>query len=189
MRFVWVGGWRVMMELVMRVLRWLLVAMLVAGIGLVCAQPFEMMRESRLRAAAATWPNVRGRVLDTTIVPRIGRHTYYGVTVTYDYLVGGQHFIRDSIWLTGTSIFISPQAARRFIDAYPVGGHVTIYYDPADPGDATLIPAGNGMEGWGYLQDGLTLIVLAWLLWSLPRLDWSRLRRAVNSGKSRPGNS
>src|SRR3954453_9895055 len=111
-----------MMTYVRRVLRWVSVAMAVSGIGLVCAQPVEMIRESRLRDAAVAWPNVAGRGLDSTIVPRIGRRTtYYGVTLTYDYVAAGQHFFGSSIWLTGNSIFLSPQAARHFLDSYPVG--------------------------------------------------------------------
>src|SRR5689334_193195 len=84
-----------MMISVMRVLRWLLAAMAVSGLGLVCAQPLDMIRESRLREAALAWPSVMGRILDTTIVPRVGRRTYYGVNVSYDYIASGRHFAGD----------------------------------------------------------------------------------------------
>jgi uncharacterized protein DUF3592 len=163
-----------MMISVMRVLRWVLAAMAVSGLGLVCAQPLDMIRESRLREAALAWPSVSGRIVDSRVVLSVGRRTYYHVAVSYDYVAAGRHFAGDSIWLTGRSVFLTPEAAGRFLDRYPVGNRVPVYYDPADPGFSTLIRAGNGMQEWRYLEYGLVLLVVAGMWWSVPKLDWSR---------------
>lgn len=69
--------------------------------------------------------------------------------IEYEYRVGAVEYTNDTVWPAG----IEP-TRRRFrggasgfaaavADRFPEGEPVTVYYDPADPADAFLVPARN----------------------------------------------
>src|SRR5262249_42290330 len=95
--------------------------------------------------AAARWPSVPGTVLSSRAESRRElTHTGGGTTATvwsplveYSYQVGVQSY-------HGSRVAFGPEVAggRELADAvvarYPTGAAVTVHYDPANPGHATL---------------------------------------------------
>jgi Protein of unknown function (DUF3592) len=69
--------------------------------------------------------------------------TSYGVRAEYTYRIGDQPYVANRVrhlemWGRSTAI--------GFVGGHPPGSSVTVYYDPADPADAVLIPGVGGPE-------------------------------------------
>ena len=86
------------------------------------------------------WPEVPGVVEATTAKPwqdSKGVTKYFG-RVTYRYSVGGRDYTSDLTDL-GPGLKRADQwAALADVSAYRPGEKVSVYYDPADPGDAVI---------------------------------------------------
>ena len=97
----------------------------------------------------------------------------YHVRISCSYAVQGREYHRDLLPVPPAPGFPDPELARAAASRYRPGSLVQIYYDPANPGEATLareaplkgagIMAGTLMVMLGAV--GLALIVLpVWLI-------------------------
>ncbi len=110
------------------------VAMLVVGvIGL------------RRAAASADWPTTQGVIVSSEVErvrrndPDRGWTTTFHARISYGYSVGGEPYTGDRVGI-GDYGSNTNHRARSVVRRYPVGSHVTVYYDPDRPRIALLEP-------------------------------------------------
>jgi len=66
--------------------------------------------------------------------------TGYVPQVVYAYMIDGARYQAERLRMGETIISSDTRAAERVVARYPAGSDVTVYYNPADPADATLDP-------------------------------------------------
>jgi hypothetical protein len=135
-------------------------------------------REQRKALAARRWPKTTGRVVasgvrETTV--RVRRSTSvasyrmairYAPQVRYEYSVGGRRYQGERLHLGATILSSEAGDAARQAGRFPVGLEVAVYYNPADPEDATLKAEVN-WGTWALWILALFLLVMAALLAAL----------------------
>ena len=143
----------------------ILVPMLI-GAGLLLLGFFQFRK---VRASQA-WPSVTGRIVAAKVDVTESRgdentadSTSYTPTVRYEYQVGGQMLQGDRIAFVGRA-YADLRSAEKALAAYPLGGAVTVYFDPAKPAKAVLERAAAGGRllialGLGVLLLGLVALV------------------------------
>ena len=100
----------------------------------------------------AQWPTVPGRIevsalsaADNDLLPDI----------RYRYQVDGQPYQSRFEFPSGTHPL--PEFNRSYVEKYPVGANVTVYYNPQQPTDSTLEPGAQG--DWMILALGILLTI------------------------------
>jgi hypothetical protein len=98
----------------------------------------------RKTQASGTWPAVAGRMLaakvESTTIPGdedAAEMTTYFLAVQYEYEVGAATFYGSRIAFDRRGYRVQP-AAEKALMAYPVGGSVRVFYNPARPGECVL---------------------------------------------------
>jgi hypothetical protein len=139
--------------------------LLVAGV--VAAQAWHGQRQA---TAACNWPQTIGQVIwsgvrETRVRTRkrIGVSSYrmvtrYGPRVVYIYTVDGVRYQSERLQMGWALVSSEAGDGERVVARYPVGSQVTVYYNSANPAEATLDPR----IGWGTRM--LWLIALGLLL-------------------------
>jgi hypothetical protein len=75
--------------------------------------------------------------------------------IRYRYEVAGQSYQSRFEFPSGTHPL--PEFSRSYVEKYPVGASVTVYYNPQQPADSTLEPGAQG--DWMILALGILLMV------------------------------
>ncbi len=118
---------------------WLLIPAALISIGIAVLGHTAMIhweiRQSR------NWPSVAGTVISSREVKNL-RYTWVPV-IHYGYRVN-QHEFSDSTYSLGYGGFC-PIESYRIVNSHPPGSLVQVYYDPAHPGNACLLP---GIGAW-----------------------------------------
>ena len=94
----------------------------------------------------------------------------------YTYEIDGARYQAEQLRMGASIASSDTRAAERVIARYPAGHDVTVYYNPADPADATLDPRTT----WGtrvlwmvaLLLVAITAMVVA-AFFSSPPIRWS----------------
>lgn len=73
--------------------------------------------------------------------------------IIFSYRVDGQNYRRSFTFPDGTHPL--PEFTRQYMERYPVGKRVTIYYQPGQPDHATLEPSSQG--DWMILALGIMM--------------------------------
>jgi hypothetical protein len=102
------------------------------------------------------WPSVEGQIEesftdDKELFPR----------VTYSYAIKDRPYKR-SMEFPG-DVTPSQEFARSYLEKYPVGRRVTVYYNPENP-DVTTLEPGVGKGDWLVLAIGLGMLIFGVLL-------------------------
>jgi hypothetical protein len=134
-------------------LRPLLILLLGVPLGIgAAAVAARAWREQRLANAARAWPRTSGQVLRSGVREIIVRsRTSTGITtyrmvrrytaqVVYAYSVDGVSYQAERLRIGESIVSSDTRAAERTVARYPAGSGVSVYYNPADPTDATLDP-------------------------------------------------
>jgi hypothetical protein len=97
-------------------------------------------QSSSYRQSAQTWPSTSGTVLMSSVqTKRTGRSRSTYPVVVYQYSVNGQNY--QSQRIKAGEQFMSIRVAgeaQATAARYPVGSTVTVYYNPANPGESAL---------------------------------------------------
>jgi len=104
------------------------------------------------------WPSVDGIIEESKVSSDSNDLLPH---IKYCYSVEQQTF-RQVLEFSG-DITPSQEFAKSYVDKYPVGARVQVYYNPADPEIATLEP-GLGKGDWLVLAIGLGMLVMGILL-------------------------
>lgn len=92
-----------------------------------------------VKQASLAWLQTMGTVIKSRVEVSGGEHSTVSPRVIYTYEVNGKLYQCDQIragdkfWSVNSS-----QTAYETIDRYPEGLDVTVYYNPANPNEATL---------------------------------------------------
>lgn len=120
---------------------------------------------SRRKAQASqAWPGVQGTVLKSwtqkieSTDDEGYTHTSYKPKVSYQYSVGGQTYTSERLAFGTDKAYAIKKKAEQELAPYPPNGAVTVYYDPQNPGEATLLQEAKG--GLGMIFAGAILILI-----------------------------
>ncbi len=122
------------------------------------------MRSRKKAEASQSWPSTVGRITAAEVKQSVSRddddreHYAYYPSVEYEYQVAGQTYTGKRIAFGGTVATSNPNQAAAQLDRYPVGGEVTVYYNPEKPSEAVLERKAGGFA-WG-LAVGIVCLVL-----------------------------
>ena len=101
---------------------------------------------------SVSWPIVQGKMTHARAVPTTiqNRHKYR-LSVTYTYTIDGKSYTGDRITASdGYQKTLS--SAKNILSKYPVGGEISVYYSPTNPGSSVLETGANkntSMLLWG----------------------------------------
>jgi hypothetical protein len=123
--------------------------------------------------AARRWPQATAVVISSGVqeewvrTRRYSSHRYsptrrYGAQVVVEYEVDGRRYHSKRLHLGERMLASTPDSAEKTAARYPAGSTVTVFYNPANPTDATLQPVvGGGTWVWWGTAALLALITLA----------------------------
>lgn len=133
----------------------------VAGLMLAAFALASRSQSSR----AARWSKVAGRIVasraegrSSSSSPGSTTRLVYEPVVEYAYAVAGQEY-RGTRLSFGASVASRREWAEGKAAAYPVDREVTVHYDPDNPAESVLDPAGN--FAWGGLSFAVVFLGLA----------------------------
>jgi len=96
--------------------------------------------------AGADWLSVEGKVIKSELTSTWSSNAggvNYHLNIEYVYTVNGKDFTSDVVAFGGVLDGNFPKMRKRYIERYPKGGVVKVYYDPAKPENAVLEPNEN----------------------------------------------
>jgi len=104
------------------------------------------------------WPSVGGKIEESRI--------NYGSRdlmphIVFSYKVGEKHFQQQLKF--PADVTPSPEFSKSYVEKYPTGFLVQVYYDPANPETAILEP-GPAEGDWLILAIGLAMLFLGMLM-------------------------
>lgn len=92
---------------------------------------------------------------------REDRHTY-GYVILYRYVVAGKNYTSDQVSFTSKLVSSHPAYAEKYVNKYPVGRTVTVYYKADEPSFAVLEPQNKFGGLFGFM--GLLIVFILSLL-------------------------
>ena len=101
----------------------------------------------------AQWPTVQG-IIEKSIVTSNDNDLLPNIIFCYE--VNGQAYQRSVEF--PRDVTPSQEFASSYVDRYPEGSHVLVYYNPENPENATLEP-GLGQGDWLVFAIGLGMLV------------------------------
>lgn len=109
-------------------------------------------------AQSKIWPHTDGVITLSSIEHSTGRHPgdVWGVNISYDYKVSGVSY-------TGTRVAFgmeesSESHAQSFVDRYPAGKKVPVFYSPSNP---EIVVLETGIHGGTWIGLGVGGVFLA----------------------------
>ena len=116
---------------------------------------------------STSWPKAIGTVVHTEVrrivspsLSHDGNSVSYEPYVKYAYAVRDRQYERDRLTSAVVPGIRRSSEAATIVAKYPVGHQVTVFYNPADPGDAVLV-AGGSRGNWYFLGFGCALFAAA----------------------------
>jgi Protein of unknown function (DUF3592) len=103
---------------------------------------FSYQRKQRaLAVASKQWPSTEGAITASSVGTRTTGTSEAGgetdvANVSYSYCAGGKDYHSNRVVWGGN---LEGGKVRAFVAANPIGGHVTVYYDPKNPESAILL--------------------------------------------------
>ena len=117
------------------------VIFLVLGVGAFIGMQMAQSHADRV----AQWPSVEGKIVTSEISTstgwsKYGRRTTQVADIEYAYTVTGEKYQGEHLRVLPMLHLKSDGTLEEIVARYPVGRTVQVYYDPADPAAALLIP-------------------------------------------------
>jgi hypothetical protein len=135
-------------------------ALALGALGLVLIVLY--LRNKNKAKASMGWPSTQGRILSTNIrvdeVDDESNRVRYVPEVHFEYTVNGVTHEGKRIIYGSEPDFGSRDKAQEFLQKYPQGALVTVFYNPENPGEAVLSQGMRKMVA--SLVVGIILIVL-----------------------------
>jgi hypothetical protein len=105
--------------------------------------------------ASMHWPTVPGQIQQSVVQYHSGDGGRYSPWIQYGFTVAGQRYQCDMI--TYRSLPTDRAAAESYVERYPPGSPVHVFYDPESPDVAVLEP---GADRRSYLIGAAVLFIL-----------------------------
>ncbi len=106
----------------------------------------EQVQGWRQARASRNWTPTAGRILSAKLERAGARRNLLRPHVEYEYHVAERRCVGTRRVFGGRPLF-EAQAAQAVLARYPAGQAVTVYYDPAQPAEATLERRQEGLAG------------------------------------------
>ena len=103
-------------------------------------------------SSSTNWPTTEGQILESEFKTKGDSTSYPGVKYQYD--VNGKTYDGERIVFGSAA-----DLPRGTLDRYPVGGTVTVFYDPNDPESAVLQTASTSSMYIGIVLGPILVIV------------------------------
>jgi len=104
------------------------VASAIIGVALL---GYGLYLRSKLRSCQH-WPQAAGTVTQSGLDTDDGIRPY----VIYEYSANGTGYSSSCVQFGGPTTYIRKSSAEAAISPYPVGSHLTVYYNPENPAEA-----------------------------------------------------
>ncbi len=128
--------------------RWFALALCGFGIALLATG----LRQSRRGRDTAGWTRTVGRVIDSRVMLESRPPTEteqeergpprWGIAIRYGYEARGGRHESEQVWIGSATaaVYLEEARARAWVERFPAGRDVTVWFDPADPRQAVLVP-------------------------------------------------
>ncbi|MBN1536535.1 MAG: DUF3592 domain-containing protein [Anaerolineales bacterium] len=119
-----------------------------AGLGVFLI--YSAIKGRQKAGESQQWPSTAGQIAEARVTRSMhtdsdGDTSYsYAPHVRYTYQVGGQEFTGDKITFGFTKTHSSESKAQQALSRFPLGGQVSVYYNPASPEEAVLERTAGG---------------------------------------------
>jgi hypothetical protein len=110
---------------------------------------YRSSQDKKKAKQSLNWPSTPGRVLESRVVESLSTDsdgdtsTTYKPYVKYEYSVIGATYTSDHIGIGPAVSSSNLRKAQDAVNRMPVGGTVTVFYNPDDPSDAVLEQRSN----------------------------------------------
>jgi hypothetical protein len=102
-----------------------------------------------------SWPTTPGTILVSEVVTLKSK---FEAVITYTYTIESHTYTSDRIYHRALPYYSEREQAQVLVAEFPPGQTVPIYYNPADPQYAVLVP-GKTIEGTIFIVIGAVLLV------------------------------
>ncbi|MDA3894799.1 MAG: DUF3592 domain-containing protein [Desulfobacteraceae bacterium] len=110
-----------------------------------------------------TWPTVNGNIIRSEIEQhgsttgegpdkKTPAHEY--AKIAYQYTIDGQRYESTKISFSSSS-----ENTRQIVSRYPKGKAIRVYYNPAKPTQAVLVPGNSGINYVPYIFAGVLILL------------------------------
>ena len=105
---------------------------------------YKSFRDRNKAEISQSWPSTPGQITEARVdrsrrTDSEGDVDYsYAPAIEYTYQVGGQEYSGHNITFGFRKSSSSHAKAEAALARFPIGGQVTVYYDPNNPGEAVL---------------------------------------------------
>ncbi len=122
---------------------------------------FAALYERSRAARSIGWPTTRGEVV-VSRASKVGNPTSllpaYHEYVQYQYSVSGRTYRSSKAGAHG-GFYAGRKRCNQLTNRYPVGRHITVYYDPKHPERAVLEP-GVGGNSWFWVATAVLMLAV-----------------------------
>jgi hypothetical protein len=133
-------------------------------IGVGALLVYQSIRSRKKAETSQSWPATTGQITDA----HVSHHTstdsdgdtsdHYSPKVRYSYQVAGQSYEGNKIGFGFQQSFGNASKAQAAITRYPVGGQISVFYDPNNSADAVLERKAGGSNA--SLMIGVVLLII-----------------------------
>lgn len=118
-------------------------AFLLCGLGAVVLA--IAMRQASRGRDTRHWTRTLGRVVESRVdllnEADEQRSRRWGFVIRYAYEARGRTHASEQVWIGSAGAgYDDEERARAWVDRFPAGRDVTVWFDPADPRQAVLVP-------------------------------------------------
>lgn len=102
------------------------------------------LRQSARGRETRGWTRTEGRVLASRVAPVADESEDHldrtGFVIRYEYTVGGRRYESSQVFVGSSAVAEEdPRGPRRWVERFPEGAPVPVWFDPRDPGQAVLV--------------------------------------------------
>ena len=87
-----------------------------------------------------TYKTTSGMIVSSSVVYKSGLGGSWHFEIQYKYMVSGEEFTSDKVHFLNTGEGLSDGYAKSYVEKYPVGKTVTVYFNPTNPAKSVLEP-------------------------------------------------
>jgi hypothetical protein len=143
--------------------RFFALGLLVIGVTMVAVA----LRQSTRARETRGWTRTEGRIVESRVEKiedeseeHLDRTRF---VIRYAYRVGGRTYESPQVWI-GSSEASSSDEPTRWVERFPPGAVVPVWFDPRDPSQAVLVRGSSGRQLKLVLLVGAALAVVGFLV-------------------------
>jgi hypothetical protein len=130
--------------------RWFALALCVLGAIMVVAGLRQASRARQTRG----WTRTTGRIIESRVQTslmetEVERKERFAFAIRYAYDARGRTHESTQVWIGSSPAAETddPETARGWVERFPLGAEVPVWFDPAEPSQAVLVPELGNRQG------------------------------------------